>query len=230
LAASRSGHTPGMSNGRPGVLLDVDGTLIDSNYLHALAWSRALIEAGEWAPMNALHRLVGMGGDQLVVEVLGHDSEAARKARSGHYQAFYDDLRAFPSATQLLRQLAGRDLAVVLATSAPEDELQILLGILDAGDAITGYTTSDDVTSSKPDPEIFRTAMERFDLDPARTVAIGDSVWDIQAARSAGIGLIAVETGGFSQHELSEAGALHVYRDVAEIVDQLNFSPIAQLR
>lgn len=215
---------------RAGVIFDVDGTLVDSNYLHTVAWSRALADAGEWAPMNALHRLVGMGSGQLVPRVLGHDNEAARKARSEQYKAFYGELRAFPGAAQLLRDVAARGLAVVLATSSPADELEVLRQVIGADDAVTGCTSADDVDAAKPDPDIFFTAMRLFDLDPGRTVAVGDSVWDLQAARAAGIGLIGVETGGFSQHELSEAGALHVYRDVAELDSQLTTSPISLLR
>src|SRR5665213_2829040 len=108
---------------RPGVLFDVDGTLIDTNYLHCLAWSRAFRDAGEWAPMNAIHRLIGMGGDQLVSEILGHDSPDAVAARPAHYEALIGDVRAFPDARELLSQIHDLGLTVVLATSAPDNEL-----------------------------------------------------------------------------------------------------------
>jgi HAD superfamily hydrolase (TIGR01509 family) len=214
---------------RPGVLLDVDGTLVDSNYLHTVAWSRALADAGEWAPMNALHRLVGMGGDQLVPKAIGHDNEDAREARHERYKELFAELRPFPGAADLLRRLAGRGLAVVLATSAPADELEVLRKVIDADDALTGATSKDDVSAAKPEPDIFLTAMEMYGIDPERAVAVGDSVWDIRAARAAGIGCIGVETGGFSTHELSEAGALHVYRDVGELCAQLATSPVSLL-
>jgi HAD superfamily hydrolase (TIGR01509 family) len=214
---------------RPGVLLDVDGTLVDSNYLHTVAWSRALADAGEWAPMNALHRLVGMGGDQLVPEAIGHDNDNARKARRERYKELFGELRAFPGAADLLRRLAGRGLAVVLATSAPADELEVLRKVIDADDALTGATSKDDVSAAKPEPDIFLTAMEMYGIEPERAVAVGDSVWDVRAARAAGIGCIGVETGGFSTHELSEAGALHVYRDVGELCAQLATSPVSLL-
>ncbi len=214
---------------RPGVLFDVDGTLCDTNYLHALAWSRTLREAGEWAPMNAIHRLVGMGGDQLLPELLGHDSPKALARRAQCYQELKGDILAFPRAAEALRQVHERGLAVVLATSAPEDELATLRQVLDADDAIDGQTSADDVDRSKPHPEIFLTAMKRFSVDPRRAVAVGDSVWDVKAARAAGIGCITVESGGFSQHELSEAGSLHVYRDVGEMIDQFHTGALAQL-
>ena len=212
---------------RPGVLFDVDGTLIDTNYLHTLAWSRALRDAGEWAPMNAIHRLVGMGADQLLPELIGHDSPAAKKARPGHYAELIGDARAFPGAAHLLRTLHEAGLVVVLATSAPGDELAALRKILDADDAIDAQTNADDIERSKPDPEVFVTAMRAAGIDPRRALAVGDSVWDIQAARAAGIGCLAVESGGFSQHELSESGAAAVYRDVDELRVRLQTSPLA---
>lgn len=214
---------------RPGVLFDVDGTLADTNYLHTLAWSRALHDADEWAPMNAIHRLIGMGGDQLVPALLGHESKAANKARSSRYKELMGDARVFPGAHDLLWRLHREGLAVVVATSAPDQELGSLLELLDADEAIDATTSADDVASSKPDPEVFLRAMAIGAVDPERALALGDSIWDIRAARAAGIGCIAVETGGFSQHELAEAGAVGVYRDVQEVLDQLRTGPIGNL-
>lgn len=214
---------------RAGVLFDVDGTLVDTNYLHTLAWSRALRDAGEWAPMNAIHRLIGMGGDQLVPDLLGHDCPEAHAARPRRFKELLDDVRPFPGAAQLLRRAHDEGLAVVLATSSPADQLEALLVTLDARGAIDGCTTADDVSSSKPDPEVFLTAMRNFSLDPSRSVAVGDTVWDVEAARAAGIGCLALESGGFSRHELAEAGALHVYRDARELLQLFALSPLGQL-
>lgn len=214
---------------RPGVLFDVDGTLVDTNYLHTIAWARALRDAGEWAPMNAIHRLIGMGGDQLVPELLGHDAPAVAHGRARRYKELIGEVRAFPGAAELLRRTHTAGIAVVLATSAPADELDQILQRLDADDAIDGRTTADDVRSSKPDPEIMLTAMRVGHIDPERVVALGDSVWDVQAARAAGIPCLTVETGGFSHHELNEAGALHVYRDVGEILRHFDHSRLASL-
>jgi HAD superfamily hydrolase (TIGR01509 family) len=214
---------------RPGVLFDVDGTLVDTNYLHALAWSRALRDAGEWAPMNALHRLVGMGGDQLVPRLRGEDSPSIREARSRHYKELLADARPFPGAAGLLRRVHSAGVAVVLATSSPGEELDHLRQLIDAEDAIDAHTTADDVRSSKPEPDVFLAAMEAAGVDPDRALAVGDSRWDVEAARAAGIGCVAVESGGFSQHELSEVGALQVYRDVEELGRQFRTSPLAAL-
>lgn len=218
-----------VASDRAGVLFDVDGTLVDSNYVHTLAWSRALRDLGEWAPMNAIHRLVGMGGDQLVPRLLGHDVPGISDARARRYGELLDEVRSFPGATDLLRQLHDAGVVVVLATSSPPDEVEAAVQLLDVGDAIDAMTTKDDVETSKPGPDLFLAAIRAGAIDPARVLAVGDSVWDLQAARSAGLGCIGVETGGFSQHELAEAGALHVYRDVQEVGRQLLTGPLAAL-
>ena len=211
------------------MLFDLDGTLVDSNYLHTLAWSRALSDVGAWAPMNAIHRLVGMGGDQLVPRLLGHDVPGASDARAHRYRELLDEVRAFPGSADLLRTLHHAGLAVVLATSSPPDELDVAVRILDVDDSIDAVTSKKDVDRSKPAPDLFLAAMRAGMIDPARALAVGDSVWDLQAARAAGIGCVGVETGGFSQHELSEAGALHVYQDVQEVGRQLLTGPLAAL-
>jgi HAD superfamily hydrolase (TIGR01509 family) len=179
--------------------------------------------------MNAIHRLVGMGGDRLVPELLGHDSPEALAARPARYKELLDDACVFPGAADLVRKMHGNGLVVALATSAPNDELAVLRERLGVDDALTAQTTADDIAKSKPAAEVFVKAMERASIDPQWALAIGDSIWDIQAARAAGVGCVAVETGGFSRHELSEAGALCVYRDVQELVDQFWTSPLGAL-
>jgi beta-phosphoglucomutase-like phosphatase (HAD superfamily) len=218
-----------VTKGRAGVLVDCDGTLLDTNYLHAIAWSRALRELDEWAPMNAIHRLVGMGGDQLVPELLGHDVDGADQAHDRHYAAFKGDICAFSEAGAFLRKMHDSGLVVVLASSASEDDLADMRRVLDADDAIDETVNADDVQRSKPDPEIFDTARDKAGIDPSLVLAVGDSVWDVRAARAAGMGCVGVESGGFSRHELSEAGAVAVYRDVEELGEQLLTSPIGGL-
>lgn len=200
-----------------GVLLDVDGTLVDSNYLHTIAWSRALRDRGEWAPMNALHRLVGMGGDQLTERILGEVDELASERWQVHYEELIGEVRTFPGATELVRSLHDAGLSVVLASSSPPDHVERMVEVLDVSDALSAVTTADDGASSKPAPDIFEAALEVGGLDPERAVVVGDSIWDIRAARAAGLGTIAVETGGFSRHELTEEGAAAVFRDVEEL-------------
>jgi HAD superfamily hydrolase (TIGR01509 family) len=218
-----------MAPGRAGVLVDCDGTLLDTNYLHALAWSRALRDVGEWAPMNAIHRLIGMGGDHLVPELIGHAIEGADDAHGRHYAELKPEIRPFPKAATLLRRIHDAGLVVVLASSASEDELEDMRTALDADDAIDAVITADDVERSKPDPAIFTTARDKGGIDPKLVLAIGDTVWDVRAARAAGMGCVCVESGGSSCHELTEAGALAVYRDVEELGDQLLTSPVGVL-
>ncbi|MGH8980212.1 MAG: HAD family hydrolase [Acidimicrobiales bacterium] len=222
---------------RPAVLFDLDGTLVDTNYLHTLAWSRALEEVGEWAPMHAVHRLIGMGGDQLLSTLLGHDCPEAAAARPRRYEELAGEARPFPGAAALLRRAARSGLAVVLATSAPAAELDAAWEVLAVDDperqrlegVVAARTTADDVASAKPDPEVFETAIDRAGADASRSVAVGDSVWDVEAARAAGLGCIGVESGGFSRHELADAGAVAVYRDVHVLLDQFAYSPLALL-
>lgn len=133
-------EAPLVSDGRPGILFDVDGTLVDTNYLHTVAWSRAFRDIGEWAPMHAIHRLVGMGGDRLAPEVLGHDSPGAADGHSRYYAELLGETRAFPGAADLLRRAHRAGLVVVLATSAPNEELDASRQAIDADDAIDALT------------------------------------------------------------------------------------------
>jgi HAD superfamily hydrolase (TIGR01509 family) len=218
-----------MATGRAGVLVDCDGTLLDTSYLHALAWSRALRDLGEWAPMNAIHRLIGMGGDQLVPELIGRPLEGADDAHHRHYTELKSDMHPFAEAGTLLHRIHDAGLVVVLASSASEADLEDMRKALDADDAIDAAITADDVERSKPDPAIFETAREKGGIDRALALAVGDTVWDVRAATAAGMGCVCVESGGSSRHELKEAGALAVYRDVEQLGDQLFTSPIGML-
>ena len=214
---------------RAGVVFDLDGTLVDSNYLHTHAWTRAFDDIGEWAPANAVHRLVGMGGDQLVPTLFGRDLPEARERRTQRYAELIGEVRPFPRAVELLDSLRAAGLIVALATSAPASELEVAVDRVGGRDRFDVVISADDVQRSKPDPEIIATAIQRASLDPARVIAVGDSVWDVRAARGAGVACIGVESGGFSRHELAEEGALAVYRDVTELCAQVWTSPLAVL-
>jgi HAD superfamily hydrolase (TIGR01509 family) len=214
---------------RPGVLLDVDGTLVDNNYLHTVAWSRAFAQAGEWAPMHAIHRLVGMGSERLVRHLLGHDCPAALEARGPCYRELMGEVRAFPGAADLIQELHAAGLVVVIASSGKADEIEAMVELIGAGDAIDAVTTADDVDQAKPEPDVFEAALKAGNVDDRRALVVGDSVWDAQAARAAGLGFVGVEAGGFSRHELAEEGALYVYRDIAELVRQWRTGPLAAL-
>jgi HAD superfamily hydrolase (TIGR01509 family) len=213
----------------PGVLVDLDGTLVDSNYLHTLAWARAFVDVGEWAPMNAIHRLIGAGGDQLIARLLGHENRKAEQRRSVRYLELINEVRPFPGARQVLVDLRDAGLAVVLATSSPGKEVDKLVELLGVRDVLTAVTTADDVANAKPAPDVLLAAMEAGSVDPRRAVLIGDSIWDVRASIAAGIGVVAVETGGFSRHELMEEGAREVYRDIEQLRLQLQTSVIGHL-
>jgi len=215
------------------VLFDIDGTLLDSNYLHALAWRRAFVELGLNVPTAWVHRHIGQGSELLLRELLPDADEgtleAAKKGHAEHFNALKPELRAFDGARELLAAVAQRGARVVLASSASALELPALLEALGGTEHVDIVTSSEDVTDAKPDPEIFKVAMARAGVGPGDAVAIGDTVWDIEAARRAGIGCIGVLTGGISRAELDEAGALAVYRDAAELLAGLDAGPLRAL-
>jgi HAD superfamily hydrolase (TIGR01549 family) len=199
---------------RAGVLVDLDGTLVDTNYLHTLAWARALAEVGAWAPMCAIHHRIGMGSDLLVEALLGRSDPAAVDARARHYRQLMGEARAFPEAADVLRAWHEQGLAVVIASSSPRDELDAMLRLLDAGDAIDAVTSADDVDRSKPHPDVLAAALQAGSVDAERAVVVGDSVWDVHAARRAGLPAVGVETGGTAKADLLAAGAVEVHAEI----------------
>ncbi|MCU1401259.1 MAG: hydrolase [Acidimicrobiales bacterium] len=211
------------------VLFDVDGTLVDSNYLHTVAWSRALRASGEWAPMNAVHRLIGMGSDSLLEALIGRSDEAIASAWRTGYEALIGEVHVFPGAADLLTDLHRAGVTVGLATSAPADHLRHMIDLLAIRDVIDLSTNSDDVDRAKPDPEVFLTAMRRVGGEASTTFVVGDSTWDIAAANAARMRCIGVETGGFSEAELRDAGAVEVYEDVGALHADLASGPLAEL-
>lgn len=215
---------------RWGVLFDVDGTLVDSNYLHVVAWLRAFRAAGHPEVSAAqVHRGVGMGAELLLEKLVGEVDEAAKKGHAEEYERMWPELRPFPGAVDLLREVRRRGGATVLATSATEEEAGALRRALDCDDAISAVTSSADVEEAKPDPDIFTTAREQAGLDPDRCVVVGDTVWDAEAARRAGLRCVGVLSGGIARAELLEAGVVAVYDDVAALLEAFDQSPLGAL-
>lgn len=215
---------------RWGVLFDVDGTLVDSNYLHVVAWLRAFRSAGHPDVTAAqVHRCVGMGGELLLETLVGSVDGAAKKGHSVEYERLWPELRPFPGAVDLLREVRRRGGAAVLATSATEEEAGALRRALDCDDAITALTSSADVEEAKPNPDIFRTALDKSGIDPARCVVVGDTVYDVEAATRSGLRCVGVLTGGISRAELVEAGAVEVYESVAALLAEFDQSPLGAL-
>jgi HAD superfamily hydrolase (TIGR01509 family) len=221
-----------MSRARPAsagplaLVLDVDGTLVDSNYLHVVAWARALVDAGHPVPMAAIHHQIGKGADDAVRALLDDPDDAlVEEVVAGHADRFrdlHDDLRALPGARALLHAAAERGLRPVLASSAEPDDHAANLRALDADDVIHGSTQSDDVDSAKPDPDLFLAALAVADVSADRALAVGDTVWDLESAAGAGYPCVAVTTGGIGASELEEAGALLVLSGPEELVERLD--------
>lgn len=218
-----------MDDSAPAVLFDIDGTLVDSNYLHTLAWWRALRDAGEQVPMSEIHPLIGMGSDKLLERLIGEEREGLREAHAEHFRPLKAEVRAFPGARELLVAVAGRGAQVVLATSSQEADLAELLAAIDAEDSISAIVHGDEVEASKPAPDIFATAVDKENLDPASTMVVGDTRWDIEAASKLGLETVAVLTGGTTRRDLEDAGALEVYASVADLLDHIDDSPLSRL-
>jgi HAD superfamily hydrolase (TIGR01509 family) len=214
---------------RAAVLFDVDGTLTDTTYLHALAWWRALGDAGHDVATAAVHHLVGMGSSELLTSLLGRDDPELSDAHGHHYRRLKGEIRALPGARRLLEEVSGRGARVVLATSAKKRDVGDLLRALDADEWVDHVTDAGDVEAAKPEGDIFAAALEAAGCPPERAVVVGDTVWDVAAAGKVGVPTVAVQTGGHSAADLREAGAVAVYRDAADLLAGLEGSPIGQL-
>ena len=217
-----------------GVLFDVDGTLVDTNYLHTITWWQAFRRFGHDAPMAEIHRAVGMGGDKLIGHLLGTDRDESEDSEleSTHaalYSSYWPSIRRFEGARELLQRCAGNGLRVVLASSSSEQEVTVMREIIDAQDVIAGATSSTDAENSKPSPDILRSALDTAGLLAENAVFVGDSVWDVLAAKELGIPTIAVLSGGTSEAELRDAGAVEVYADVAELLASFDGSALHRL-
>ena len=206
----------------PGVLFDVDGTLVDTTYLHAVAWWQALRQQDHDVPMARIHRAIGMGSDKILDALLGsdHDTERDDEVRGAHsalYAQYWDRLRPQPGAVELVRACAGRGWTVGLASSAAPHEFAALRRVLDVDDVVTGATDSGDAEESKPDPDILQAALDRTGLEPERVLFVGDSVWDVYAAAKLDIPCIGLTCGGISAGELGDAGAVAIYDVPADL-------------
>ena len=215
------------------VLIDIDGTLVDSNYLHLHAWSTAFHDADHPVDARAIHQALGMDADLLITRLLGDAAEDSalverlHKIHADEYAALAGRLRAFDGAQDLLTAIRDRGLTAVIATSAKPEELERLSGVL----ALDGYplVNGEDVEEAKPEPDLVRAALEKAGVPAERAVFLGDTVWDVQAAGKLGVPCIGVLTGGISLCELMGAGAQAVYPDVRALLADLDASPIGAL-
>jgi HAD superfamily hydrolase (TIGR01509 family) len=214
----------------PAAILDVDGTLVDTNYHHALAWYRAFRALDVTLPLYRIHRHIGMGGDQLVAALAGDDfdrahGDAVREREGDLYMQLIDEVRPLAGARELLEELKERGHALVLSSSAKEHEVDHYLDLLGARELADAWTTSADVEQTKPEPDLVRAAIGKAGGGPA--VMLGDSTWDCEAAQRAGVPTIGVLTGGFSEQELRSAGAACVFERLDDLRAQLVMTPLS---
>jgi len=202
-------------------ILDIDGTLVDTNYHHAMAWHRALHAHGHQIQMWKVHRHIGMGGDQILDALIGEeaaaaDGDALRETEGEAYAELIDEVEPMEGARELIEKLKDQGSTVILASSAKQEEVDHYLDLLDARDLVDDWTTSADVEATKPEPDLVNAALEKAGNDNP-SVMVGDSVWDVEAAKRAGLPTLAVLTGGFSESELREAGAAQVVEAINEL-------------
>lgn len=204
---------------------DVDGTLVDTNYQHTLAWFRAFRRFDITPPIWRIHRSIGMGGDQLVTAVAGDDVEKRigddlRTAWKEEFDPLLAEVVVFEGARELLVAARERGFKVVLASSGAQDHTSHYIDLLDAADVIDGFTTSDDVEQTKPSPDLIHSALKK--VGGSRAILIGDSTWDAEAAQRAGALTYAVLTGGFSVEELEKAGAQRVFDSLTALREAMD--------
>jgi HAD superfamily hydrolase (TIGR01509 family) len=204
------------------VLFDIDGTLIDSNYLHVDAWTRGFDDVGAAVDAWKVHRSIGLDSGKLLDALLGDRAEElgerAKERHAAHYEELYPRLRRFDRARALIERLSGSGVRVVLATSAPPEEFEVLRRCLDVDEFLHAATTADDVETAKPEPDIIGTALDRAGVSAGEAVMIGDTRWDAEAAVRAGVRSLGVLSGGIAASELRDAGAFEVFDDVAVIL------------
>jgi HAD superfamily hydrolase (TIGR01549 family) len=215
------------------VLLDIDGTLIDSNDAHARAWVDAFAEHGITVTYESVRRAIGMGGDKLMPIVAGLEEESpkgkliARRRAEIFQQVWLPQLLPFSRTRELVERLGDDGFTLAVATSATEEEVRPLLRIAGVSDLIPTRTSSDDAEKSKPDPDIVKAALERTGCSPDVTVMIGDTPYDVEAALRAGIRIVTFECGGWGRAELR--GASEVYRDASDLLDKYDESVFFRL-
>ena len=210
-------------------ILDIDGTLVDTNYQHAIAWYMAFREHEIYLPVWRIHRHIGMGGDQLVKALAGEEVDAEqgddiRAAEKALYLASIQQTSALEGARDLIEDLKGQGREVVLASSAKSQEVDHYLDLLDARELVDAWTTSSDVEETKPEPDLVLAALDKLDTRDA--VMVGDTPWDVKAAKGAGVETVCVLTGGFSDEELREAGAVAVFDSIVELRERIAETPL----
>jgi HAD superfamily hydrolase (TIGR01509 family) len=233
MGTSTKSTIPTTTSSRRAVLFDIDGTLVDSNYLHVHAWQRAFDRLGFTVEAWRIHRAIGMDGTSLVTSLtMDAPNDVIDRLKELHSQYYRDTvelLRPLPGATALLDEVAALGLQVVLATSAPKDELSMLRQVLGRDDIVSAVTSADDVDVAKPRPDIVKVALDRAGTPNDRAVFVGDTVWDVRAASRAGVPCLCVLSGGISRQELDAEGAVSVFDHPRHLLENIGQTPIAAL-
>jgi HAD superfamily hydrolase (TIGR01509 family) len=216
------------------VLCDIDGTLLDSNAFHAEAWQRSLAEFGYPADFEAIVKQIGKGGDYLLPcfvpedKLPGIEKEINKFRKDLFHREYIDRIVPFADARRLLERMRQEGLRIAVATSSEKSDLEAFKTLLKIHDLIEEDATADDAENAKPEPDIFLAALKSLDIKADEALALGDTPWDVEAAKKAGLGTVAVQSGGWKREELEEAGAIAVYVDVADIVRNFEKSPFCR--
>lgn len=214
-----------------GVILDIDGTLVDSNNAHAHAWFEALLQTGHAVSFDKVRRLIGMGGDHLLPNAIGIASESrdgkniSARRKEIFCSKYLPEVRAFSKASDLLKRMRERGMQLVVASSAEADELHQLLKLCGADQLSAEVTSSDDVANSKPDSDVVRVSLKKLSLPAIETVMLGDTPYDVEAATKAGVPVVALRCGGWRDSDLQ--GSIAIYDDPADLLEQFETSPFA---
>lgn len=216
------------------VLLDMDGTLLDSNSFHAESWVRTLNHFGFAATFEAVVKQIGKGGEYLLPVFVPEDKLKSMEKEINAYRKrlfhreYIDRIVPFADARRLLEMMRARGLRIVVATSGEKDDLEVFKTLLKIHDLVEEDVTADDAERPKPEPDIFEAALKMLKVDASGALALGDTPWDVEAAKKAGVHTVAVQSGGWSKEELEEAGAIAVYVDVADLVRNFDASPFGR--
>jgi HAD superfamily hydrolase (TIGR01509 family) len=213
-------------------ILDIDGTLVDTNYQHAIAWYRAFRQNDIVLPVWRIHRHIGMGGDQLIAALTDEKTDVEkgddiRGAEKALYLAMIEEVEPLEGARELIERLKEAGRTVVMASSAKAGEVDHYLDLLEARELADDWTTSADVERTKPEPDLVKAALDKAGAEPGDAVMLGDTPWDCEAARGAGVETVALMTGGFSRQELTEAGAAAVFESLPELLERIDETPLA---
>ncbi|SMH29938.1 haloacid dehalogenase superfamily, subfamily IA, variant 3 with third motif having DD or ED/haloacid dehalogenase superfamily, subfamily IA, variant 1 with third motif having Dx(3-4)D or Dx(3-4)E [Rathayibacter oskolensis] len=227
-------NTAGTTTTTTAVLFDIDGTLADTNFLHIEAWARAFWQCDLEVPSWRIQRAIGADASELLGMLVDDDVDEATQTQlkalhTKNYAELTPRIELLPGARELVTALVARGVRVVLATSAPQEELDVLLRVLDLDDSVHAVTSGEDVETAKPSPDLIGVALERAGVSPDGAIMIGDATWDVIAAERAGLATVAVMSGGTGEHELREAGAVAVYEDASAILADLDSGPLASL-